>query len=155
MKFAHRMIKMFYGTLDMKNNMDFPHLNTMNDNGVSICVQKSRYPSGQEDMIVNVATSFWLPLSPQIVFDFLKDNTKRPQVGNIISIICFNYFIYGKFYRIINLILSKTKTKILQWDVLCRAYPAHEIQRIINGTNPENYTSIIRVSNCYYRFFYF
>lgn len=80
MKLAHRMIKMFCGTLEMTDNIDFPHVNKLNNGRVRVYVRKITNPNTDNDVIISAATSFWLPLSPHDVFDFLKDNSKRFQV---------------------------------------------------------------------------
>lgn len=47
-------------------------------------------------------------------------------------------------YRFINT-FKKKKYIFLQWDVQYNVKAVEEIQRIPNGTNPGNFTSIIRV----------
>lgn len=74
MKLALRMFKMFCSTLDMTDNIDLPHINKLNNDKVRISVRKRTNTNKKNDMIVTAATSFWLPLSPHNLFDFLKDN---------------------------------------------------------------------------------
>ncbi|XP_061358812.1 homeobox-leucine zipper protein HDG11-like [Gastrolobium bilobum] len=75
MKLAHRMVKIFCGNLDMSGNMELPHINS----GVMVSVRNNTEPGLPNGIIVTAATSFWLPLSPENVFDFLKDNRRRAQ----------------------------------------------------------------------------
>lgn len=80
MKLAHRMFKMFCGTLDMSGNMEFPCVTRVNNGGIRVFICKSRTPSVQDDVIISAATSFRFPLTPQIVFDFLRNDENRIQV---------------------------------------------------------------------------
>ncbi|TKY59718.1 Homeobox-leucine zipper protein HDG12 [Spatholobus suberectus] len=78
MHLAHRMVKNFCRTLDMQDNTNFPHLTRMNNGGVRVSVRMNNTEPGvPKGMILNAATSFWLPLSPQNVFDYLIDNKER------------------------------------------------------------------------------
>ncbi|TKY59717.1 Homeobox-leucine zipper protein HDG12 [Spatholobus suberectus] len=77
MHLAHRMVKTFCRTLDMQDN-NFPHLTRINNGGVRVSVRmNNREPDVPKGMILSAATSFWLPLSPQTVFDYLIDNKER------------------------------------------------------------------------------
>ncbi|XP_050901721.1 homeobox-leucine zipper protein HDG8 isoform X1 [Lathyrus oleraceus] len=112
MKLAERMLKIFYEALDMASNTDFPKLNTMDSDGVRVCVRKCTDPGTENGVILTASLTFWLSCSPDHVFDFFKDSSRR-----------------------------------FQWDVLCEGYPTEEIHRITNGTNPGNFTSIIKTLN--------
>ncbi|KAJ1430500.1 START-like domain superfamily [Sesbania bispinosa] len=80
MRLGYRMLKSFFGTLDMSSNMDIPTDLTRLSNGIfRISARLSTEPGVAKGMIVSAAISFWLPLSPQNVFDFLKDGNKRTQ----------------------------------------------------------------------------
>ncbi|KAL2343593.1 hypothetical protein Fmac_004878 [Flemingia macrophylla] len=75
---AQRMVKIFSMTLDMESNTSFPHLTRIHNNGVTISVRMNRtVPDIPRGMILSAATSFWLPLSPQSVFDYMMDNKER------------------------------------------------------------------------------
>ncbi|XP_061358811.1 homeobox-leucine zipper protein HDG11-like [Gastrolobium bilobum] len=60
---------------DMPGNMELPHINS----GVMVSVRNNTEPGLPNGIIVTAATSFWLPFSPENVFDFLKDNRRRAQ----------------------------------------------------------------------------
>ncbi|RDX76969.1 Homeobox-leucine zipper protein HDG11, partial [Mucuna pruriens] len=78
MHLAHRMVKGFCGTLDMQDNTNFSHLTRMNNGGVRVSVRvNNTEPGVPKGMILSASTSFWLPLSPQNVFDYLIDNKQR------------------------------------------------------------------------------
>nr|KYP50289.1 Homeobox-leucine zipper protein HDG11 [Cajanus cajan] len=78
MQLAHRMVKIFCRTLDMEDNTNFPHLTRINNGEVTISVRMNKTVSDvPKGMILSAATSFWLPLSPQSVFDYMIDNKER------------------------------------------------------------------------------
>ncbi|KAF8015033.1 hypothetical protein BT93_H0735 [Corymbia citriodora subsp. variegata] len=79
MKLAHRMVKNFCAGLSMSGKLDFPHLSEVNNSGVRVCVRKSEEPGQPSGTIVSAATSLWLPLLPQAVFDFFRDENTRVQ----------------------------------------------------------------------------
>ena len=79
MQLSQRMVRLFCGALDMSDNLDFSN-ERVNNCGVRLSIRNSSVPGVPEGAIVTAATSFWLPLSPHIIFDFLKDPTKRAQV---------------------------------------------------------------------------
>ncbi|KAJ7964418.1 Homeobox-leucine zipper protein [Quillaja saponaria] len=79
MKLGHRMVKSFCGILNMSGKLDFPQLSEVNNSGVRISVHKNTEPGQPGGAVVSAATSLWLPLPPQNVFDFLKDKKTRAQ----------------------------------------------------------------------------
>ncbi|KAL9276089.1 hypothetical protein ACSQ67_026367 [Phaseolus vulgaris] len=78
MRLTRRMVKTFCESLCMQDNTSFPHLTRMNNGGVRVAVRVNMSEPGEpKGMILSAATSFWLPLSPQHVFDYLIDDRKR------------------------------------------------------------------------------
>lgn len=82
MKLSHRMVKNFCGMLSMSGKLDFPQLSEVNNSGVRVNVRKSIEPGEPNGMVVIAATSLWLPLPSQDVFNFFTDETTRMQVFN-------------------------------------------------------------------------
>ncbi|KAK7303582.1 hypothetical protein RJT34_14492 [Clitoria ternatea] len=84
MKLSHKVVKSFFGILNMSNKMEFPqHLADENSN-IRISVRKNADPSRPNAMmIITAATSFRLPLPPQTLFDFFRDTTKRSKAINL------------------------------------------------------------------------
>jgi homeobox-leucine zipper protein len=80
MKLSHRMVKNFCGILSMSGKLDFPQLSEVNNSGVRVSVRKSTEAGQPSGMIVSAATSLWLPLPPQNVFNFFRDEKTRVQV---------------------------------------------------------------------------
>lgn len=81
MKLAERMLKIFYEALDMASNTDFPKLNTMDSDGVRVCVRRCTDPGTENGVILTASLTFWLSCSPDHAFDFFKDSSKRFQVN--------------------------------------------------------------------------
>ncbi|XP_048328590.2 homeobox-leucine zipper protein ROC8 [Ziziphus jujuba] len=79
MKLSHRMVKNFCAILSMSGKMDFPQLSEVNNSGVRVSVRNNTEPGQPIGTIVSAATSLWLPLPPQNVFDFFKDGKTRVQ----------------------------------------------------------------------------
>lgn len=80
MKFAHRMVKMFCECLTMTGQLEFQHLSLDSIGGVRVSVRKTTSTGQPNGMVVAAATTLWLPLSADKVFEFLRDPTKRSQV---------------------------------------------------------------------------
>ena len=78
MKLAQRMVSNFCLSVGTSNNTRSTVVSGMNEFGIRVTSYKSHHePNG---MVLCAATSFWLPVSPLIVFNFLKDERTRPQV---------------------------------------------------------------------------
>ncbi|XP_022984102.1 homeobox-leucine zipper protein HDG11-like isoform X3 [Cucurbita maxima] len=79
MKLSHRMVKNFCGVLSMSGKLDFPQLSEVNNSGVRISVRISSELGQPSGTIVSAATSLWLPLQPESIFNFFKDEKARVQ----------------------------------------------------------------------------
>ena len=77
---AHRMVKIFFASLGMSGKLDFPQLSEVHNSGVRVAIRKNTEQGQPIGMVVSAATSLWLPLSPQNVFNFFKDEKSRIQV---------------------------------------------------------------------------
>lgn len=76
MKLSHRMVKIFCEVLSMSDKIDFPQLSDQNS-GVRVSLRRSNGPGQPDGFIVSAATSLWLPLSKENLFNFFKDEKKR------------------------------------------------------------------------------
>ncbi|KAF9683793.1 hypothetical protein SADUNF_Sadunf04G0051200 [Salix dunnii] len=76
---SHRMVKIFFASLGMSGKLDFPQLSEVNNSGVRVAIRKNTEQGQPIGMVVSAATSLWLPLSPQHVFNFFKDEKSRIQ----------------------------------------------------------------------------
>ncbi|XP_057971175.1 homeobox-leucine zipper protein ROC8 [Malania oleifera] len=79
MDLAHRMVKNFCSNLNMSSKLDFPQLSELNNNEVQLSIRKSIEPGQPNGLIVSAASSLWLPLPPQTIFNFFTDEKQRPQ----------------------------------------------------------------------------
>ncbi|KAL0801724.1 hypothetical protein Bca101_056900 [Brassica carinata] len=76
MRLAHRMVSNYCLSVSRSNNTHSTVVAELNEVGVRVTAHKSPEPNGT---ILCAATTFWLPNSPQNVFNFLKDERTRPQ----------------------------------------------------------------------------
>lgn len=69
----------------MSDELDFPDQvsDEITNSGVRVCVRYSTEPGQTKGIIVNAATSLWLPLQCQTVFNLLKDDKMRLQIDHI------------------------------------------------------------------------
>lgn len=79
MKLSHRMVKIFCEVLSMSDKLDFPQLSDQNS-GVRVSLRRSNGAGQPEGFIVSAATSLWLPLSKENLFNFFVDEKKRVEV---------------------------------------------------------------------------
>jgi len=77
MRLAQRMISNYCLSVSRSNNTRSTVVSELNEVGIRVTAHKSPEPNGT---VLCAATTFWLPNSPQNVFNFLKDERTRPQV---------------------------------------------------------------------------
>lgn len=80
MKLAQRMINNFCSSISTSNGHRWTTLSGLNEVGVRVTVHKSTDPGQPNGVVLSAATTIWLPISPQNVFNFFKDERTRPQV---------------------------------------------------------------------------
>lgn len=64
----------------MSNRHRGTTISGLNEVGVRVTLHKSMDPGQPNGVVLNAATTFWLPIPPQNVFNFFKDERTRPQV---------------------------------------------------------------------------
>ncbi|KAH7529418.1 hypothetical protein FEM48_Zijuj05G0182000 [Ziziphus jujuba var. spinosa] len=79
MKLAQRMVNNFCASINPSNGHQWTTLSGMNDAGVKVTVHKCTDPGQPNGMILSAATTIWLPIPPQDVFNFFKDERTRSQ----------------------------------------------------------------------------
>ncbi|KAK8657078.1 hypothetical protein V6N13_035335 [Hibiscus sabdariffa] len=79
MKLAQRMVSTFCTSISTSNSHRWTTLSGLNEVGVRVTVHKSSDPGQPNGIVLSAATTFWLPVSPQNVFSFFKDERSRPQ----------------------------------------------------------------------------
>ncbi|XP_058749426.1 homeobox-leucine zipper protein HDG11-like [Vicia villosa] len=77
MKFAHRMVKMLCESLTMSGQLEFQHVTLDSVGGVRVSIRKNNNYGQPKGTVAVAATTIWLPLPAQKIFEFLRDPTKR------------------------------------------------------------------------------
>jgi homeobox-leucine zipper protein len=81
MMLGDRMVKIFCECLTMTGQLEFQHLNLESSiGGVRVSLHQATNTGQPNGIVVAAATTLWLPLPAEYVFQFLKDPTKRYQV---------------------------------------------------------------------------
>lgn len=92
MKLAQRMVNNFCASISTSNGHRWTTLSGLNEVGVRVTVHKSSDPGQPNGVVLSAATTIWLPISPQDVFNFFKDERTRSQV-------CI-MFLHQNFYNL-------------------------------------------------------
>ncbi|KAM1026654.1 hypothetical protein ACFX2I_039495 [Malus domestica] len=79
MKLAQRMVNNFCASFSASNGHRWTTLSGTNEIGVRVTIHKITDPGQPNGVVLSAATTIWLPLSPQNVFNFFKDERTRPQ----------------------------------------------------------------------------
>lgn len=79
MKLAQRMVNNFCASISASNGHRWTTIAGINEVGVRVTIHKSTDPGQPNGVVLSAATTIWLPLSPQSVFNFFKDERTRPQ----------------------------------------------------------------------------
>lgn len=92
LKLAERMVMSFCTGVGASTAHTWTTLSGSGADDVRVMTRKSMDDPGRPPGIVlSAATSFWLPVPPKRVFDFLRDENSRSEVCNIQYIL--NHFI--------------------------------------------------------------
>ncbi|XP_014508329.1 homeobox-leucine zipper protein HDG11 isoform X2 [Vigna radiata var. radiata] len=79
MKLAQRMVTNFCGSIGTANGRRWTTISGLNEILIRVTVHKSSNPGQPNGVVLSAATTIWLPTPPHTVFNFFKDETKRPQ----------------------------------------------------------------------------
>ncbi|TKY61115.1 Homeobox-leucine zipper protein HDG11 [Spatholobus suberectus] len=80
MKLAHRMVTNFCASISTSSGHRWTTLSAgLNEIGVRVTVHKNTDPGQPNGVVLSAATTIWLPTPPHTVFNFFKDERKRPQ----------------------------------------------------------------------------
>ncbi|URD86588.1 Homeobox-leucine zipper protein [Musa troglodytarum] len=79
MKLAQRMLSSFCANVGASNGYQWNTISGLNDVGVRVTVHKTTDAGRPDGVVLNAATSMWLPLSSEKVFGFFKDERTRSQ----------------------------------------------------------------------------
>ncbi|KAJ7975330.1 Homeobox leucine zipper protein [Quillaja saponaria] len=78
-KLAQRMVNSFCASISSSNGHHWTTLSGSNEVGVRVTLRKSTDPGQPNGVVLSAATTIWLPISPQNVFNFFKDERNRSQ----------------------------------------------------------------------------
>ncbi|KAF3438347.1 hypothetical protein FNV43_RR21109 [Rhamnella rubrinervis] len=79
MKLAQRMVNNFCASISTSDRHRWTTLSGMNEVGVRVTVHKGTDTGQPNGVVLSAATTIWLPISPQDVFNFFKDERTRSQ----------------------------------------------------------------------------
>lgn len=81
MKLAQRMVNNFCGSISTSSSRQqrWTTLSGSSEVGVRVALHKSTDPGQPNGVVLSAATTIWLPISPQNVFNFFKDERTRAQ----------------------------------------------------------------------------
>lgn len=79
MELSQRMVSNFCASISTSSGHRWSTLSGMNEIGVQLTVHKSMDPGQTKGVILSAATTIQLPISPEDVFNFFKDERTRPQ----------------------------------------------------------------------------
>lgn len=80
MKLAQRMVSNFCASINPSNGHQWNTISGLNEFEVRATLQKSTDPGQPNGVVISAATTIWLPIPPQHVFNFFRDERTRPQV---------------------------------------------------------------------------
>ncbi|KAJ4973997.1 hypothetical protein NE237_007171 [Protea cynaroides] len=79
MRLAQRMVSNFCASVTSSTSHRWTTLSGLNDVGVRVTVHKSSDPGEPNGVVLSAATTIWLPVPPQVVFNFFRDERTRSQ----------------------------------------------------------------------------
>ncbi|KAL6524582.1 Homeobox-leucine zipper protein hdg11 [Orobanche hederae] len=79
MKLAQRMVNNFCSCINPCNGQQWTTLSELNEFEVRATLHRSTDPGQPNGVVLSAAATIWLPISPENVFDFFRDERTRPQ----------------------------------------------------------------------------
>ncbi|XP_052183651.1 homeobox-leucine zipper protein HDG11-like isoform X2 [Diospyros lotus] len=79
MKLAQRMVSNFCASINPSNGHQWTTLSGLSEVEVRASLHRSTNPGQPSGVVLSAATTIWLPVSPQNVFNFFRDERTRPQ----------------------------------------------------------------------------
>lgn len=86
MKLAQRMVNNFCSSINPANGQQWTTNTGLNEFEVRATLHKSTDSGKPNGMVLSAAATIWLPIPPQNVFNFFRDERTRPQVSFLIFI---------------------------------------------------------------------
>ncbi|CAH9142675.1 unnamed protein product [Cuscuta epithymum] len=79
MKLAQRMVSSFCASVNPSNGHHWTTQSGANEFEIHATLQKSTDHGQPNGVVISAATTIWLPIPPETVFDFFRDERTRPQ----------------------------------------------------------------------------
>ncbi|KAK9106639.1 hypothetical protein Syun_022650 [Stephania yunnanensis] len=79
MKLAQRMVNNFCASIKPSSDFRWTTLSGLDEVGVRVSFHKSTDLGQPSGLVLTAATSIWLPVSPQLLFNFFKDDKTRSE----------------------------------------------------------------------------
>ncbi|KAG8388503.1 hypothetical protein BUALT_Bualt02G0132400 [Buddleja alternifolia] len=79
MKLAQRMVNSFCSSINPSNGQQWTTFSGFNEYEVRSTLYKSADPGQPNGVVLSATATIWLPIPPQIVFNFFRDERTRPQ----------------------------------------------------------------------------
>ncbi|KAK4370764.1 hypothetical protein RND71_010239 [Anisodus tanguticus] len=79
MKVTQRMVRNFCASINPSNGHQWNNISALDGFEVRATLQKSTDPGQPNGVVISAASTIWLPVPPQHVFNFLRDERTRPQ----------------------------------------------------------------------------
>ena len=99
LKLAERMVMSFFSGVGASTAHAWTTLATTGSDDVRVMTRKSMDDPGRPPGIVlSAATSFWIPVAPKRVFDFLRDENSRSEVKKtkpFLYVLVFLMIVFG------------------------------------------------------------
>lgn len=95
MKLTQRMVNNFCACIAASSShlqQRWTTLSSAENTGIRIALQRSmdsRQPNG---VILSAASTIWLPISPQSIFNFFRDERTRPQVHYMVKFLVMIFY---------------------------------------------------------------
>ncbi|TVU16173.1 hypothetical protein EJB05_39725 [Eragrostis curvula] len=146
LKLAERMVMSFCGGVTASAAHQWTTLSGSGAEDVRVMTRKSVDDPGRPPGIVlNAATSFWLPVPPKRVFDFLRDESSRSEA-------CISLHPHDQMHQLLihtntEIEYGLTRCLMSQWDILSNGGVVQEMAHIANGRDHGNCVSLLRVNS--------
>ncbi|PIN19438.1 hypothetical protein CDL12_07879 [Handroanthus impetiginosus] len=79
MKLAQRMVRNFCSSINPPNGQQWTTLSGLNEFEIRATLHRSTDPGQPNGVVLSAAATIWLPIPPQTVFNFFRDERTRPQ----------------------------------------------------------------------------
>jgi homeobox-leucine zipper protein len=100
MKLSQKMVNNFCANLSASQMHRWTAISGVDNDSVQVTVHRSSEPGQPSGIVLSAATSIWLPVSCERVFNFLKDERSQVSTSSFKTCIkcCLVYFPFTSTY---------------------------------------------------------